>query len=588
MLEPSERKVLTWAETFRTLRWFYADRARRYIGLFALVAIASAFNQLPIKAVELIAEAYSRDPSSATVTRLSWYFAGFSVVGVVLMFVRTWARGHLVDERTKASQNRVRDLYQLVLSFPYHWHLAQRSGSRSTEIAQGIRATTELSTVVQRGVLQSITALVMNVAFLVSTSPKTALVALGVLAGHLAIESSFRDRILDRIKEARGNSVARGGVLTELNHSAAFMKLMGVQSGILRFLNEKLSAEERAFSARNWLLNKKFMLSNNMRIISAAIVVPLLLIDTLGGSLSAVGLTAAYLYFQRAIDAAEELVLLEQDVTQYRSDMQPLGKYITPEFAPEATGAWPANWQAVTVQNLSYHYPESDHPVLNDVSFGISRGEKVGICGASGSGKSTLGKLLLGVVEPTAGSVAIGETPPHAIASEVRGNHFAIVPQENEIFHASLSENIALFRDADSERIMQAAATAQLGPVIDRLPNGVATIVGEKGLRLSGGERQRVGIARALYLEPEILLLDEATSALDSHTEAAVQEAVESALPGQTLVVVAHRLSTLKNLDRIYVFDHGEIVEVGTFRDLIKQNGHFAALWERQQHEAKV
>jgi ATP-binding cassette subfamily B protein len=162
----------------------------------------------------------------------------------------------------------------------------------------------------------------------------------------------------------------------------------------------------------------------------------------------------------------------------------------------------------------------------------------------------------------------------------------ALVPQDVALFNESLYANIAFARpDATADEVRAAAEAAELGPFIDALPNGLSTLVGERGLKLSGGERQRVGIARALLADPRLLILDEATSALDGPTEAAIQETLRKVRAGRTTLVIAHRLSTIVDADEILVLRRGKIVERGTHAALLARNGEYAALWRRQTRE---
>jgi ABC-type multidrug transport system fused ATPase/permease subunit len=218
------------------------------------------------------------------------------------------------------------------------------------------------------------------------------------------------------------------------------------------------------------------------------------------------------------------------------------------------------------------------------LTLDVKGGEIVGITGPSGSGKSTLIKLLLGLYRLERGTLQIGDVPIEDIRHEELISNMAVVLQETELFNFSLRENITMMRDVPSAVFEQSCEIACLTDVIARLPDGLDTIVGERGYSLSGGERQRVGIARALCRNTRILLLDEATSALDSATEHQVMSRVMGRLRGKcTMLIVAHRMSTLKDADRIVVFDEGRIVEQGGFRQLAEDRAsRFGAIYAIQ------
>jgi ATP-binding cassette subfamily B protein len=224
---------------------------------------------------------------------------------------------------------------------------------------------------------------------------------------------------------------------------------------------------------------------------------------------------------------------------------------------------------------------------LLDVSFTAPAGSTVAIVGPSGAGKSTLIRLALRLIDPQAGRVLIdGQDLRHVTQASLR-SAVALVPQDVALFNDSLAVNIAFARpDAGEDEVWAAAEAAELGPFIRALPDGMATRVGERGLRLSGGERQRVGLARALLADPRILVLDEATSALDSRTEAAIQATLRRAKAGRTTLIVAHRLSTVADADEILVLRAGRIVERGPHAELIRREGEYAALWKKQTREA--
>ena len=226
---------------------------------------------------------------------------------------------------------------------------------------------------------------------------------------------------------------------------------------------------------------------------------------------------------------------------------------------------------------------------LENVDFSVPGGAYVGVVGPSGAGKSTVLKLLFRFYDPAAGAVSIDGQDLRAVTQTSLRRALGLVPQEVVLFNDTLRFNIAYARPEASEaEIMEAARRAQLGEFIERLPDGLDTRVGERGLKLSGGEKQRVGVARAILLDPPILILDEATSSLDSTTEQEVQAALNEAARGRTTIAVAHRLSTIAGADLILVFEDGRIVERGTHEALIAADGLYASLWRRQTGSAEA
>lgn len=256
--------------------------------------------------------------------------------------------------------------------------------------------------------------------------------------------------------------------------------------------------------------------------------------------------------------------------------------------APDAQDLPPCADQrggAVAFEAVSFRHGARSEG-LSDVSFTAAPGSTVAIVGPSGAGKTTLVRLALRMIDPQAGRVLLDGHDLKDLKQASLRQAVALVPQDVALFNDTLAANIAFARPAVGENeIWAAAEAAELGDFIRSLPEGMATKVGERGLKLSGGERQRVGIARALLAEPRVLILDEATSALDSRTEAAIQATLRKARAGRTTLVVAHRLSTIADADEIIVLRRGKVVERGRHEDLLVAGGEYAALWRRQTRE---
>ncbi|NCU30191.1 ABC transporter ATP-binding protein [Candidatus Saccharibacteria bacterium] len=239
---------------------------------------------------------------------------------------------------------------------------------------------------------------------------------------------------------------------------------------------------------------------------------------------------------------------------------------------------------AIELQNITYAYADNkDSKVLQNLSLSIPPNNKVGLIGTSGAGKTTITKLLLRFDDVNDGKILIDEQDIAKVTQASLRENIAYVPQEPLLFHRSLRENIAYARPgATDQEVYEAAVKAYALEFIEALPQGLDTIVGERGVKLSGGQRQRVAIARAILKNAPILILDEATSALDSDSEKLIQYALAKLMQGRTSIVIAHRLSTIAKLDRIVVLDNGQIIEDGTHKQLIDKNGIYAKLWKHQ------
>lgn len=236
----------------------------------------------------------------------------------------------------------------------------------------------------------------------------------------------------------------------------------------------------------------------------------------------------------------------------------------------------------IEFRNLTFAY-ENGNPVINNLNLTIKAGEKVGLVGISGGGKTTLIHLLQRLENTPSGAIFINGRDITTLSQDNLHRIIAFIPQDTSLFHRTIAENMAYGTfDATKKQIKQAAETAYLTDFISDLPQKYDTLVGDKGIKLSGGQRQRVAIARAVLKNSPILLLDEATSALDSESENYIQKAMKKLMKDKTVIAIAHRLSTLKEMDRIIVLDKGKIIEQGKIEDLLKSGGQFQHLWEIQ------
>ena len=241
---------------------------------------------------------------------------------------------------------------------------------------------------------------------------------------------------------------------------------------------------------------------------------------------------------------------------------------------------------AVRFENVRFAY-DPDRPILHDISFEIPAGQTVAVVGPSGSGKSTLARLLYRFYDVQGGHIRVQGQDIRQLTQDSLRRHIGIVPQDTVLFNDTVAYNIAYGRPNASQAEVEAAAqAARIHDFITSTPKGYDTVVGEQGAGLSGGQRQRLAIARALIKDAPILILDEATSALDNESERQVQASLEILMEGRTTLVIAHRLSTVQNADKIVVMDQGQVIEQGSHTALLAANGAYAALYQMQFRES--
>jgi len=279
------------------------------------------------------------------------------------------------------------------------------------------------------------------------------------------------------------------------------------------------------------------------------------------------------------------LAQLWQDFQQVRISIDRLGDILntTPEPAGEGQASLPAIRGDIRLENVGFRYRMDSPLVVREISLDIPAGQVLGVVGASGSGKSTLTKLLQRLYVPETGRVLVDGVDLTVADPAWLRRQTGVVLQENVLFNRTVRENIALADPGmGMDRVIAAAKLAGAHEFILALPEGYATVIGERGATLSGGQRQRIAIARALIGDPRILIFDEATSALDYESEAAIQANMRHICQGRTVILIAHRLSTLRGADRILTLEGGQIVEDGTHASLLAAGGRYAQLWALQ------
>ena len=286
-------------------------------------------------------------------------------------------------------------------------------------------------------------------------------------------------------------------------------------------------------------------------------------------------------YFGMLVGAVGQIIGVFPALAQGVDSIRSLGEIMeTPEIEVfNGKPAAPPLRGEFTIDSLSYTYPRANTPAVNGVNLRVCAGETIAIVGESGSGKTTLMSLILGFRKPTAGTLRVDGLDLTSLDLRAYRRQIGVVPQTTVLFSGSIRDNLSYgLDDCSEERLWEILAKASLADFVHSLPQGLDSLVGERGTKLSGGQRQRLAIARALVRDPRIILLDEATSALDTESERLVQQAMEELSRGRTTFVIAHRFSTIRNASRILVMHQGRPIELGTHDELMALNGRYAAL----------
>ena len=482
----------------------------------------------------------------------------------------------------------VQEAFHRVQRFSTDWHANAFAGSTVRRVSRGMWAFDLLDDTILLALFPSVLMLAGTTVLLGTLSPWLGLVVAAGSAAYLAITVWLTlSYVSPAASLANSWDTRLGGVLADAVGCNAVVKSFGAEAReedwLARVLDKWRRRTRRFWMRATWngTLQSVALFVLRRAVIGLALVfwargqagpgdIAFVLTSffVLQGYLRDLGRDVANL--QRSVNDLEELVDLHAEPlgVEDRADARPIR----------------VSEGRIAFEGVRFHYGEHATPLFDGLSLAIEPGERVGLVGRSGSGKTTFVKLVQRLYDVTGGRVLIdGQDVAGATQASLR-SQIALVPQEPVLFHRSLAENTAYGRPgATRAQIAEAARLASADGFIGRLPKGYATLVGERGVKLSGGERQRVALARAFLADAPILILDEATSSLDSESEAAIQAAMERLMVGRTTLVIAHRLSTVRNLDRLLVFDRGRLAEEGSHTVLMRrEDGLYRRLVERQ------
>ncbi|WP_175051152.1 ABC transporter ATP-binding protein [Paraburkholderia sediminicola] len=571
----------------------WAKQPWRIFVIAALVLLSALADVLtPMFAGRLVDAIASGSASDA----VAWHAAitAFCVLGALGLGAELLRQGvffNLIRLTLKMMSEIAGNAFHRVQRFSTDWHANSFAGSTVRKITRGMWALDLLNDTLLVALLPSLVMLVGATVLLGWRWPMMgAVVGIGsvlYIAVTVALSLGF---VAPAARLANAWDTRMGGALADAVSCNGVVKAFGAEEREEALL-ERVIVKWRHRTRRTWIrgtINGGVQGSMLVAIQAAILGVALLLwargeasvgditfaltmFFMLQGYLRDVGMHIRNL--QRSVNDMEELVSLES---------QPLGIEDRPGAGPIAIGKGEIRFEHVT-----FHYGAKATPLYDNFSVRIAPGERVGLVGHSGSGKTTFIKLIQRLYDISEGRITIDGQDIARVRQASLRSQIAIVQQEPVLFHRSLAENIAYARpDASRAEIERAAKLASAHGFISALPQGYDTLVGERGIKLSGGERQRVAIARAFLADAPILILDEATSSLDSESEVLIQQAMERLMMGRTTLVVAHRLSTVRALDRLLVLDKGKVIEEGSHEALIRlDNGLYRRLFERQALE---
>jgi len=565
-------------------------RVALIMGLFFLETVADILT--PFFAGRLV-EAVA---SGAATNEIAWngaMTAFFIIValGAASVLVRQLAFQTIIALTLRMMSDIAQNAFHRVQRFSSDWHANSFAGSTVRKITRGMWALDSLNDVIMMALLPSLVMLVGTTVMLSLFWPVMGLViGVGSLIYITVTVSLSTLWVAPAASLANAWDTRMGGALADAVSCNIVVKGFGAEDREEARLGHVVDKWRRRTS-RTWnrgTLNGT--IQNTMLWVLRCAIIGSGLLLWQSGAATAGDVTFVITTFlvlqgylrdigqhvrnlQRAVNDMEELVAL---------DDQKLGIEDKPGAKPMVVKAG-----AIDFEHVDFHYGVHLKPLYRQLDVHIAPGEKVGLVGHSGSGKTTFVKLIQRLHDVSGGRIVIDGIDIRDVQQASLRQQIAIVQQEPVLFHRSLAENIAYGRPGASRaQIEEAAKLANAHDFISKLPKGYETLVGERGIKLSGGERQRVAIARAFLSDARVLILDEATSSLDSESELLIQQAMERLMVGRTTIVIAHRLSTVRALDRLLVFDGGKVVEEGTHEQLVKRDGGiYRRLFERQALE---
>jgi ATP-binding cassette subfamily C protein len=578
------RAMAAWLDPRDRLRWLLL------VPLVSLAAIVEAIGALAVfgllrivvdpervRTTPVVSELWRRWPDDNLRTFVAALTIGVAVFYVVRALLLTWVEWVKESVIHHSGARAAERLFARYLAADYAFHLRRRSASLIAEVSRSTDAAFQLIAASVVNISAEVATLAALIAVLVVTAPSRTLLAMGIVLLIVAVPVVATRRVWRRWGErAKRFEEQQLHVLQQSLGAVKEVKIAGRES----FFETRLRAARRSLAH---LRRQRASMASALRLgIEAVLIGSMLLIVlvvTLRGDSGAdtVSVLALFAYAGfRAVPSANRIMLN----AGYLREGKPFAEAVAADFeklrpvaarahGPERTIDFR---QSIACENVSFVYEEAARPALQDINLTIRRGESVGIVGPTGAGKSTLVDVLLGLLRPTGGRVLV-DGDDLAGYERAWQRLIGYVPQDPYLLDDSLRRNIAFGvpdTTIDEQRLARACALAQLDEFLRQLPEGLETLVGEDGVRLSGGQRQRVAIARALYQDPQVLVFDEATAALDNQTEREVTRAI-AALHGQrTLIVIAHRLTTVESCDRLIFLRDGKLAGIGAYAELLR------------------
>lgn len=570
---------------FQFMRYISGFHTRWLVGGLIAASIAEVIEtSIPYLFRSIIDNAQGVTAGTTDISTV-WFWVFLFPVAVGSMFLSLRMSGVFGMEWTSRSNATSYTTLFSYLAHHGHAYFSNRfAGSLSSKISHASEGIQSLFEALLWNYYPSILSLVITTFYIWSTSTFSGILFLILIAVLVPLNIFIAQyRKPHMVKFSAQATRARGYAVDAISNIATVRQYARMEDE-KRLFNEHIDVMRR-LNIKQWRISEFGLLINNIIIVAFEAGILYVAVNLWVQNAITVGELVMITTLMMSIQSTLVFIGMSINgfVRRYGEIEEGLNDILVPYDILDAQNSRPLSVSEGKIECIHVDFTYDEKSVFTDFNLTIKPGERVGLVGESGAGKSTLVSLLLRQHDVQSGSICIdGQDIANVIQDSLR-SQIAIVPQESQLFHRTVKENIMYGKpDATLEEVMRASRRAQAHAFISAFPEGYDTLVGERGVKLSGGQRQRIAIARAMLKNAPILILDEATSALDSESEVAIQKALHELMVGKTVIAIAHRLSTLREMDRIIVIADGVIIEDGTHDTLVSAGGTYARLWGHQ------
>ncbi len=587
--KPRTEDNTSWKDLFKFYLFLLGDKKKTYLFYLIIVYIANFYAVVPYFILGKIVDFFIKYKTGEPLFLFFLYSFILGSSSALVAFIRLTIKNLIGNLRSELNYEIKVKAFEKLLDFSLNWHDKENSGNKVQRIKSGVGSFNSFSQVLDNQFARSISAILGMIIVFAFIKPLYIVFFIFYLIVFFYILIYFNKQIEEENLRNYQSVEKAGGSYIEGLSNILTIKTLGANESFKNHIAQKEEETKKHEFIIRKLYNYQWKYFQIFNGISYSLFLIMLGYGVLDKSISTGAIVIFYGYLSTLVGSAIEILGIYEIFLDSKVGMARMKPIFEKELdLQKGTLNFPTNWEKIKIENGNFKYQINDEKVteekeknLYNINIKINKNQKIGIVGKTGSGKSTLAKVLMGLYKLNDGNYLIDNTDFNQIKHSEIVSKIALVLQDSEMFNFSLKDNITLMKNISSELLQKAIEIAQLKEVVEKLPQGLNTLIGEKGYHLSGGERQRVGIARIICKNPDIIILDEATSSLDNNTEEKLQNSLEKELSKKTLITIAHRITTLRNVDIIYVFENGKIVETGKYNDLINnKNSEFYKIYK--------